>query len=259
MMGGMQSTTPPSAAAARHRVPPASGPTVLLAPSGSDSGASARTIAMMLAARRGSGQPTLHQCAAGMRAHAIAGEAAAHDSGLIVMGLEPPAGAHAPEGDTALLVIRRAGTPVLAVTPSLVRLPRRAIAAVDFSRASLHAARVALAVLDDGATLLLVNVQPDLGFNPDDGSEYGSIYARGVAAAFARLRQELDPPRGITVESVVLCGHALPELLALAEWTHADLIAAGSRRQSADHHFAPGRVTTGLVRAARHSVLVAPA
>ena len=186
------------------------------------------------------------------------GRQAAQHPGLTMMELRPTGRARPDEADATLLAMRRAVGPVLAVAPSLVGAPRLVIVAVDFSRASLNAARIAMSAVADDATVLLVNVQPDLGLISNASEGYSAVYAQGVKPALARLRRELDAPTGATVESVILRGDPLTEILALARRTGADLIAAGARRQPAGEHMALGGITTGLVRDGRFSVLIAP-
>lgn len=236
------------------RVPFADRP-LLLATDESDAVSPIATFAALVASRR-RGNHLVVRLANASRADVIARESEAMRCGLIVMGLRPPV--MRPGGDdTTMLVMRRAVAPVLAVAPGLCGLPRRVIVAMDFSRASLHAAHAALGLLADGAQVTLVNVQPDLGLIADASSEYSTIYAQGVGPSLARLRHSLDAPPGVTLDSVILRGDPLTELLALAERTGADLIAAGTRRQPTNDHMAVGGVTTGLVRDARFSLLVA--
>jgi nucleotide-binding universal stress UspA family protein len=84
-----------------------------------------------------------------------------------------------------------------------------------------------------------------------------------VAGAFERLREQLDVPDGVTVESVALRGAPVPELLALIERTDADLVAVGSQsgalERGAPLRTTLGSVTRALVRVGRVSLLVAPA
>ncbi len=201
--------------------------------------------------------------AVGRPAANIVQEARRRGAGLIVVGLRP----HGTldrlfRDETALLVVRSAAVPVLAVTPQLAGLPRRVIAAVDFSRASLDAARAALSVIGDGGTLLLAHVQPEIGFTPESAGDYDHRYAQGVAGAFERLREQLDVPAGVSVETVALRGEPTTELLALVDRTGADLVAVGSQggapERGAPHRPALGSVTRALVRAGRTSLLVAP-
>ena len=202
--------------------------------------------------------------AVGRPAATILQEARRRGVGSIVVGLRP----HGTldrlfRDETALLVVRSSAVPVLAITPALTGLPRRVIAAVDFSRASLEAVRAALSVIGEGGTLLLAHAQPEIAFAPEKGDGCDDTYAQGVAGAFERLREQLDVPAGVTVESVALCGAAVPELLALIDRTGADLVAVGSQsgalERGAPQCTALGSVTRALVRVGRVSLLVAPA
>ena len=181
------------------------------------------------------------------------------DSDLVVVGLR----AHTLldrvfRDETALSVMRHASVPVLAVTPLLTRIPRRIAVAIDFSRASIAAARSALTLLDDGGSLELVYVEPPAEPHMEATEGFTTIYAQGVAAAFGRLRQELASRANVSIETVVLHGNVVTELLSFAERADADLIALGSQRHSTAHRAFVGSVTTGLARAAARSLLVLP-
>ena len=179
-------------------------------------------------------------------------------SELIVMGLRPHAFLDRVFRDeAALAVMRHASVPVFAVTPTLTRLPRSIAVAVDFSRASMAAARVGMTLVEEGGSLLLVYVEPPM--DRLTGAEgFGVIYAQGVSAAFARLRQELRGSRNVDIETLVLNGRVAAELLSFAERADVDVLAVGSQRHSITHPAFLGSVTTALVRAATRSLLVVP-
>ena len=178
---------------------------------------------------------------------------------LIVMGLRPYAFLDRVFRDeAALAVIRHASVPVLAVTPELTRLPRSIAVAVDFSRASIAAARVAMTLVEDGGSLLLVYVEPPVERLTGGGEGFGVIYAQGVSAAFARLRQELRGSRNVDIETLVLNGRVAGELLSFTERADVDVLAVGSQRHSIAHRAFLGSVTTALARAATRSLLVVP-
>jgi nucleotide-binding universal stress UspA family protein len=130
--------------------------------------------------------------------------------------------------------------------------------AVDFSRASIAAARAALTVMEDGGSLLLVYVEPSSDPPAADAEGFATIYAQGVSAAFARLRNELSARTNARIESVVLRGAVAPELLSFAQRAEIDLIAVGSQRHSIARRAVVGSVTTALARAASRSLLVIP-
>jgi nucleotide-binding universal stress UspA family protein len=185
--------------------------------------------------------------------------AEARHASVILLGLRPHAFLDRVFRDeTALSVMRHASIPVLAVTPPTVGLPRRVAVAVDFSRASIAAARAALTVMEDGGSLLLVYVEPSSDPPAADAEGFATIYAQGVSAAFARLRNELSARTNARIESVVLRGAVAPELLSFAQRAEIDLIAVGSQRHSIARRAVVGSVTTALARAASRSLLVIP-
>ena len=196
----------------------------------------------------------------GLPASLIAEEAARRTAWMVIMGLRTHSVLERVFRDeTALRVMRRSTVPVLALTPGMSGLPRRIVVGVDFSRASLHAALAALPLLASGGTLSLVHVQPTTDFAAREETEgLGVIYVQGVAAAFARMREELRAPRDIKVETVYLEGDTPAQLLRFVERTGAELLAVGSQRHSTASRMLLGSVTTALARAARCSLLVTP-
>ena len=160
-------------------------------------------------------------------------------------------------GETALQAMRLAETPVLAVSSELNDLDR-IVVAIDFSPASLRAARVALKLLGTRGSLHLVYVEPPVEFLPggytlmDD-----AVSPADVATRFHRLLDLLHSP-GIVVESVVLNGKPVPALIEFAESAGADIVAAGSHGHTPLERLVLGSVSTGLVRNAGCPVLVVP-
>jgi len=196
----------------------------------------------------------------GTPAGAIVREAARINAAMIVMGLRRHGRADRVLNDeTTLNVIRTAPCPVFGVVPELRHLPKRALAAIDFSSASLSAATVARALVPQGGRLVLAYVPPLAMYPSDDGEAV--IHELGVRAGFERAGRELGA-EGLTVDSVVL-HHELKRqvsdlLMEHADTTSADMIAAGSARLSRVDRWMLGSVSTDLVRDGRHSVLVVP-
>lgn len=199
------------------------------------------------------------ETAAGTPAAEIVRIADARGSDLIVLGLRPHAFFDRLFRDeTALSVMRHASVPVLAVTPLLTRLPRRIAVAIDFSRASIAAARAALTLLDDGGSLMLVYVEPPGEPRSPSPEGFTTIYTQGVAAAFARLRSELASRTNARIETVVLRGNVPTELQSFAYRAEVDLLAVGSQRHSIARQAVVGSVTSALARAATTSLFVIP-
>lgn len=194
---------------------------------------------------------------AGIPARAIARIAAERDARVIVCGL----GAHRLRDrlvgtETALQLTRLADVPVLAVPKGVTALPDRAVAAIDFSSFSVNAARAALDVLDDGATIYLAHVQqrpyvlvPAIDQPDSDPS---------VDAAFARLSAELAVRGDDVIETMKLRGDPAEALLEFALAGGADLIVAGSHGHGFFERLIVGSVATRILRSASCMVLVVP-
>jgi nucleotide-binding universal stress UspA family protein len=166
----------------------------------------------------------------GSPADEIASEARRRKAGLIIMD----SGRHDViarllAGEVTLRTIRYAGTPVLAVGPDLRGLPRVAVAAIDFSPSSIAAARAALDVLSDRATLYLVHVWPRSSGDDPVAQARDEAYERRLLALFRRVEGHLHPRPGITIHPVSRRGAPVDELLQFAASQRADLIVAGRR------------------------------
>lgn len=196
----------------------------------------------------------------GTPASAIAQEARRIGAVLIIVGLRRHGRIdRALTEATALTVMHNAACPVLGVVPGLTELPARVLAAVDFSEASLLAARAARSVVRDGGLLVLAYVAPLGAVLPDDGELV--IHDLGVQAGFARTAEELGR-EDITFDHVVL-HRELPRspaemLLEYADGAKSDLLAAGSVRHGRIDRWMMGSVSTDLVRDGRRSVLIVP-
>ena len=161
--------------------------------------------------------------------------------------------------DTALRVIRRTTMPVLAVTPDACAQPRRAIAAIDFSPASVAAARAALKVLQPGATLLLAHLPPDLNSAGSRADGIASTYSHANSFAFEPLASELVPRRCVSIATVQLEGSLVEGLAELADQADADLIAVGTGRRDLTTFNGAPHPATALLHLRRRTILAVPA
>ena len=162
--------------------------------------------------------------------------------------------------ETALGVIRRAPCPVLAVAPDAGATLRTVLVAVDFSPASLHAARHALSLLSDGAVVHLVHVWQRYGSVLPDSTpdELDQAYERDLPARFHRTRGALGREHSLVYVTSVREGDPVEALLVEARAISADLVVAGAHGQSMLERLLVGSVSTALLRGAPCSVLVAP-
>lgn len=189
---------------------------------------------------------------------AILEAAARGRSSLVVIGI----GRHRPidrilSHETAIAVVRRATVPVLAVAPRASRLPRHAVAAVDFSDSSIEAARVAAALLAPNGRLTLVHVSPFPQTTRRDGATWNEVYETGAADRLRILEDEMRA-NGVVTDAVIRRGDAAKEVINLARRRGADLIAVGGHKQGAVDRMLVGSVTRRVLRAAPTSVLVVP-
>jgi nucleotide-binding universal stress UspA family protein len=160
--------------------------------------------------------------------------------------------------DTVLQLTRIVEVPVIAVPPTCVALPMRALVAMDYSASSRRAARSAMQLLGPGATLSLAHVEPEADLRAIGHEGLAEIYERGVAAFNEELTTELGSAGDVTIDTVLLRGEPAPALLDFAASHKCDLVAAGTQGTPAlERHFV-GSVSTALLRGARCIVLIAP-
>ena len=190
---------------------------------------------------------------------ATARERRAH---VIVMGTGPHTLANRVLAtETTLGTIRHSPCPVLAVAEDCNEAPRVVVVALDFSPASLHAARQALPLLSDGAVVHLVHVvAPAHPAHADHPDAIRSTMRTSTAlpARFDRARAALGREHSLVFVSTALEGDAATVLLQTAHKLHADLVVAGAQGHSFVERLLVGSVSTALLRGAPCSVLIAP-
>ena len=162
-------------------------------------------------------------------------------------------------GETTLQVMRRSSVPVLAVDSDL-ETAHTVVAAVDFSRSSIRAAKAGLSLMGTSGTLYMVLVEPPAELLPNGFAlpEEAQI-ASDLATSFRRVVDGLGKHPGILAEPVVLGGRPVSALVQFAERVGADVIATGSHGHGKVERFLLGSVSTGIVRNANCGVLVTPA
>lgn len=161
--------------------------------------------------------------------------------------------------ETALHLLRHASIPVLAVPPEVQGLPKRAVAAVDFSAGSARALAMAIRLLRDLGEVHLVHVAPRVDSPADLVARWEGSYAAGLEAAFAELHESVAIPPAVNTTDVSLRGEPGRELVQHAEEIGADIIISGSRGHGLVERMLIGSVATGIMRAARSMVFMVPA
>jgi nucleotide-binding universal stress UspA family protein len=178
---------------------------------------------------------------------------------LIVLGLgEHGAAARLFGSETALRLARVSETPVLAIAPNYREAPRRILVAMDFSEASIKAARLALELAAKDATIVLAHVVPweRKEYVPED---WFKAHESSVGAELTRVARWLDESRSFRIGHRILYGKPASTLLSYAEELESDLIVAGSHSRTLIGRALAGQTIPKLIRGARCSLLVLPA
>ena len=161
------------------------------------------------------------------------------------------------DGDTSLEVIRQSPAPVLLASAALTELPRRALFAVDFSAQSMAAARAAMRIVDDEATIVLAHAMPTAMIYDASGL-WEEEYEKGAMRELRRFAAALRLPETVKIEYVLKRGRAARVLLDIASNVNADLIVAGTRGAGLMQRLLVGSVATSLVHHSHCSTLIVP-
>lgn len=195
----------------------------------------------------------------GPPARTLAEEASRRGATMLVMGI----GRHNPLDrlfgtETTLATLRESRIPILAVSPSFPIAPTHAVVGLDFSLASIEAARMALRLLNGSGTLTLVHVRPRFEHPTADWQAWDADYSRTLPPLFEQVRAQLDLPAGVLLETVTVRGDPAPALLAYVQQVNSDLVAVGTQRHSFFERLVVGSVATRVLRMARCTVLAVP-
>lgn len=161
-------------------------------------------------------------------------------------------------GGTTSQVLHCSSVPVLLVENEIAKAST-VVVAVDFSRASVRAASVALQMVASPGTVYLAYVQESLGIVPDVIGPDPESYSGETLGLFRRFLAQLRPPRGVVVQTVVLNGMPVPVITEFCQQVGADLLAVGTRGMSAPARAVLGSVSVGLARKLHIPLLIAPA
>jgi nucleotide-binding universal stress UspA family protein len=162
-------------------------------------------------------------------------------------------------GERALEIVSIADRPVLVVPREAVAGPVAvAVVAVDFSPASVRAARAVLPMLSQGGRLILVHVKTAVALREDDAGWWNDAYERRCADLFAQFQRQLPAMPGIAIETRFLRGEAVRTLILYSRDCDAGLLACGRLGHSLLARVFVGSVSSALIRQAHCPVLVAP-
>ncbi len=210
-----------------------------------------------LATIRGTASWTVH-AVVGWPAEALVDEARCWPASLIVLGIGRHKAVDRLFGpETAIAVARRAAVPMLAVPPDVQELPARVIAAIDFSESSIGAAKLAARLMVADGTLTLVHASA-LAAPKHEAGSLVDVYSTGAADKLEQIRHEIHKETRRRVQTVMLQGDVVGQLLEYAKQEHCDLIAVGGHELGFVDRILLGSVRTRIIRDAHCSVLIAP-
>jgi nucleotide-binding universal stress UspA family protein len=165
-----------------------------------------------------------------------------------------------PAGDPSWPVTVRVGSPprVLAVASHVLTDSLHAVVGLDFSSASVQAARLAARLVAPNGRLTLLHVQPRFEQASANWQAWDAEYTRTMPPLFDEVRAQLTPHNGVLVETVTVRGDPAASLVSMAQQTQCDLIAVGTQRHNVLERLIVGSVATRVLRSARCSVLAVP-
>jgi nucleotide-binding universal stress UspA family protein len=196
----------------------------------------------------------------GSPARTLADEAKRLNATMLVMGI----GRHNPLDrlfgtETTLATLRESEIPVLAVGMNFPVAPTHAVVGMDFSAACLQATRLAMTLVGAQGRITLVHVRPRFEHPSADWQAWDADYGRTLPPLFEQVREQLQVPATMQLETEVVRGDPAPALLSFAQQGNADLIALGTQRHGFIERLVVGSVATRVMRTARCAVLAVPA
>ena len=158
--------------------------------------------------------------------------------------------------ETALRLLHQCRVPLLIVPAGFAHLPQSALIAIDFSAASLQAARTAFRLFDTISVVSLMHVTPSTVPPPQLYGSWREWLDEDTRRGFAWAKDELAFPSAIKVNTVSKEGHAAREIVTVAREERVDLIVTGTRGAGLFHRLLSGSTARGVVHGADCAVLV---
>ena len=159
--------------------------------------------------------------------------------------------------ETAIEVMRQARFPVIAVPSTARGLPERALAAMDFTSASIAAAKLAAALVPQQGVLYVAHVAAFAGA-PAEPGDLIDLYREGARARMDAVVEQIRRHADCAIESVLLEGEPADAILQLAKREHCGLIALGGHQLGLVDRILLGSIRTKVIRGASCAVLIAP-
>ena len=177
---------------------------------------------------------------------------------LLVVGAAPHLSNHNLRvGDTAVRLLRAVACPVVSALPPLPAQFERVVAAIDFSPASIRAARTALSLMQHGGVLVLLHVRAPQPYLTAVDFEQSARADAENHEKLIRLRVIFDglAPTGVAVQIESVVGDPEYSILDYAQQSNAQLVSVGTQGSGFFERLFIGSVAESIFHSATCSVL----
>lgn len=159
--------------------------------------------------------------------------------------------------EVAIRVVQSVQVPMLMVPAGFAVAPARMMLATDFSAASIHAARRALALYPSITSVEVVHVAP-----PDHAGtsiiDWMTPDEEAIEHGFHRVQAELSEVRALRIVPVLLRGVPARQVIKIAQSMLVDLLVTSTVGKTRVERFFVGSQARGIMRGAPCAVLVVP-
>lgn len=159
--------------------------------------------------------------------------------------------------ETAAHLARHVKCPLLIASPSIERLPKRVVVALDLEPTNRKTLLRSLEILGSPESLSVLHVTPRFETLGVDWAELDDEYRAEVASSYAEISAAIAELPNIRPELVVLHGDVAREIDEFAKGVTAELIVVGVKHRG-PLPIAPAGIAMKVTRAAQCSVLLVP-
>ena len=158
--------------------------------------------------------------------------------------------------ETATHLAKLVTRPLLVAAPSMSRLPKRVIVALDLAPANRPALVRALEILGSPEGITCLHVEPRSEALGVDWAELDGEYRAEVERAFGKVNAALTFLPRVQSELVIMHGEVAREINEFADSVKAEMIVLGVKRRGPLSVARGGGIAMRVMRAARCSVLL---
>jgi nucleotide-binding universal stress UspA family protein len=160
--------------------------------------------------------------------------------------------------ETASNLARVVQRPFLIASPSLTRLPERAVIALDLDQSDRTDLLKTLKLLGPPENVSVLHVTPRSESLGVDWVEFDDEYRADLATAYGAMAAALETLPGIRAELVIEHGEAPREIIRFADSAKAELIVLGVKHRSRFSVAPTAGIAMKVARSADCSVLLIP-